>query len=293
MNGLGWSMHDGVLHVDATAHYSSVEGWGIHLFNYMARRLRSALIDLQIWDLSRPFRSDQLPAGPEFVYASAPDIFGGRRGWGPLFIAWDTNLLLDYFKFGSSLWQGCDLPDQLGEEYAGELEGLQFLVALWVLRDIRFIILPATITDAKRKLTEERWASRLNAFREFVSALQLVSDDPPELDLPSRDGLLVLPERMLEQAVSEIPPGFDRALVSSAARMGLHVFLTRDKGILRHRDALRPFGLLLASPLDIFEELLACGAFHCMLEPPLCAYWPMPDQMRVGHLIRALPSPAG
>jgi hypothetical protein len=80
-------------------------------------------------------------------------------------------------------------------------------------------------------------------------------------------------------------------LVSSASRMGLHVFLTRDKGILRHRDALRPFGLLLASPLDIFEELLACGAFHCMLEPR-CAYWPMPDQMRVGHLIRALASPA-
>lgn len=97
---------------------------------------------------------------------------------------------MDYFKFGSSLWQGRDLPDQLGEEYTGELEGLQFLVALWVLRDIRFVILPPTITDAKRKLTQERRASRLNAFREFVSALQLVSDDPPELDLPSREGLL-------------------------------------------------------------------------------------------------------
>ena len=292
MNRLGWSMHDGILHVDATADYSSLEGWGIHLFNYMARRLRFALIDLQMWDPSRPLRGDQVPAGPEFVYASATAIFGGRRGRGPLFIAWDTNLLLDYFKFGSSLWQGRDLPDQLGEEYTGELEGLQFLVALWVLRDIRFIVLPSTITDAKRKLTQERRASRLNAFREFVSALQLVGDDPPELDLPSREGLLVLPERMLERAVSEIPPGFDRALVSSASRLGLHVFLTRDKGILRHRNALRPFGLLLASPLDIFEDLLACGAFHCMLEPR-CAYWPMPDQMRVGHLIRALPSPAG
>jgi hypothetical protein len=213
----------------------------MHLFNYMARRLQSALIDLQMWNSSRPLRSDQVPAGPEFVYASAPAIFGRRRGQGPLFIAWDTNLLLDYFKFGSSLWQGHELPDQLGEEYTGELERLQFLVALWVLRDIRFTILPATITDAKRKLTQERRASRLSAFREFVSALRLVSDDPPELDLPSREGLLVLPEGMLERAVSEIPPGFDRALVSSASRMGLHIFLTRGKGILRHRDALRPF----------------------------------------------------
>src|SRR5580693_6006369 len=140
-------MHDGILHVDATAHYSSLEGWGIHLFNYMARRLRSALIDLNMWDPSRPLRGDQVPAGPEFVYDSAPGIFGRRRGGGPLFIAWDTNLVLDYFNFGSSLWQGHSLPDELGDEYTGELEGLQFLVALWVLRDIRFIILPATITD--------------------------------------------------------------------------------------------------------------------------------------------------
>jgi hypothetical protein len=161
---------------------------------------------------------------------------------------------------------------------------------LWVLRDIRFVILPATITDATKKLSQERRASRLNAFREFASALQLVSDDPPEM--PSRDGLLILPEAMLERAASQLPEGYDRALVSSAARLGLHVFLTRDKGILRHRDALRPFGLLLASPLDLFEELLACGAFHCMLEPR-CAYWPMPDQMRVGHLIRALPATQG
>jgi hypothetical protein len=120
-------MRDGILHVDATAHYSSLEGWGIHLFNYMARRLRSALIDLQMWDPSRPLRDDQVPAGPEFVYASATAIFGRRRGRGPLFIAWDTNLLLDYFNFGSSLWQGRDLPDHLEEEYTGELEGLQFL----------------------------------------------------------------------------------------------------------------------------------------------------------------------
>ena len=208
MDRLGWSMCDGILYVDATAHYSSLEGWGIHLFNYMARRLRSTLIDLEMWDPSRPLRDDQVPVGPEFVYDSASAIFGGRSGRGPLFIAWDTNLLLDYFNFGSSLWQGRDLPDELGAEYTGELEGLQFLVALWVLRDIRFVILPATVTDAKRKLSQERRVSRLNAFREFTSALQLVSDDPPELDLLSRDGLLVLPERMLERAVSEIPPGF-------------------------------------------------------------------------------------
>ena len=59
------------------------------------------------------------------------------------------------------------------------------------------------------------------------------------VDLPPRDGLLILPEPMLQRAVAKIPPGFDRAFVNSAAPLDLHV-----KGILSHRDV-RPFGLLL------------------------------------------------
>ena len=116
---------------------------------------------------------------------TAPRPSSGKKRAGASFHSLGHEPALDYFNFGSSLWQGRDLPDELGEEYTGELEGLQFLVALWVLRDIRFVILPATVTDAKRKLSQERRVSRLNAFREFTSALQLVSDDPPELDLPS------------------------------------------------------------------------------------------------------------
>jgi hypothetical protein len=65
--------------------------------------------------------------------------------------------------------------------------------------------------------------------------------------------------------------------------------MTMDKRILKQRKVLKPHGLLLASPLDLLEELVACGAFNCMLEPRY-AYWPMPDQMRVGHLIHALPT---
>ena len=260
---------------------------GLHLFNIMAAQLRSAWRDLET-EVPR-YRTGPVPAGPDFAYESAPGLFHGRVGRGPLFIAWDTNLLLDYFQFGRKLWEGGHLPDGLDEEHGSELEGLQLLVALWVLRDIRFMILPGTVTDAKKKLSQSRRASRVNAFHEFVSALRLVSSGSPEVDLPSRDGLLVLPESMLERAVAQVPAGFDRALVSTAARLGLHVFMTRDKGILRNRDTLKPFGLLLASPLDIVEDLVACGVFHCMLEPR-CARWPMPDQMRVGHLIRALPA---
>ncbi|MEU8270770.1 hypothetical protein AB0B89_26890 [Sphaerisporangium sp. NPDC049002] len=163
------------------------------------------------------------------------------------------------------------------------------LIALWVLRDIRFVVLPASIKDAKKRLSSERQTDRIRAFEEFASALSLVSGEPSGIEPPSREGLLILPDSLLEDAVANLPQGFDRMLVRSVARMGIHVFMTMDKGILRQRAALKSFGLLLASPLDLLEELIACGAFHCMLAPRF-AYWPMPDQMRVGHLIRALPT---
>ncbi|NKE59966.1 hypothetical protein FXN61_25465 [Lentzea sp. PSKA42] len=77
-------------------------------------------------------------------------------------------------------------------------------------------------------------------------------------------------------------------LVEAAVRVGAFVFLNRDAKVLRNRDAFRPFGLLIASPLDLLEELFGRGAFHCMLAPQY-AQWPMMDQQRVGHLIHALP----
>jgi hypothetical protein len=280
---------DQFLYVDATAEYSSLEGWGLHLFNTVARRLRFTLREIEAENPSFMQRGDQIPEGPDFIYESAAALFQGRRGRGPIFVAWDTNLLLDYFEYGRYLWEDNELPDRLGEEYVSELEGLQFVMALWVLRDIRFMVFPESVVDATKKLSLGRRASRLNAFHEFTSALRLVSYDSPKIDLPSRDGLLLLPDSFLQRAVARIPHGFDRVLVNSAAQLGLHVFMTRDKGILSQRDSLKPFGLLLASPLDLLEELVGCGAFHCMLEPRY-AYWPMPDQMRVGHLIRALPN---
>ncbi|KAA2261685.1 hypothetical protein F0L68_15660 [Solihabitans fulvus] len=229
-----------------------------------------------------------IPAGPHFVYSDAPDLFLERRGRGPLFVAWDTNLLLDYFQFGSSLWRGDLSTDSIDEKYCAELEGLQLLLTLWVMRDIRFVILPQTISDAKKKLSAERKGNRITAFEEFVSALRLVGSGVPEDDAPTNDGLLSLPEKELQRVLMGVPAGYDRLLVEAAVRCGVYVFLNRDAKVLRNRDAFRPFGLLIGSPLDLLEELLGSGAFHCMLAPQY-AQWPMMDQMRVGHLIRALP----
>jgi hypothetical protein len=46
-------------------------------------------------------------------------------------------------------------------------------------------------------------------------------------------------------------------------------------------------GLLIASPLDLLEQLTACGALLAILRPET-VYWPLPDLQRAAHLIRAL-----
>ncbi|WP_189210292.1 hypothetical protein [Actinokineospora fastidiosa] len=273
--------------MDSTAKYRRLEGWGINLVNKMSVRLRDAL-DIGECRSMATGAPMYIPEGPHFVYDDAPRLFLGRRGRGPLYVAWDTNLLLDYFQFGSRLWRGDPLPETVDENYSSELEGLQLVLTLWIMRDIRFVILPQTISDAKKELSEERRLNRINAFEEFVSALRLVGSGLPADDTPSRDGILSLPDKELQRALQGVPSGYDRRLVEAAVRGGATVFLNRDAKVLRNRDAFRPFGLLIASSLDLLEELVGCGSFHCMLAPQY-AQWPMMDQQRVGHLIRALP----
>jgi hypothetical protein len=99
------------------------------------------------------------PEGPHFVYDGAQHLFLGRRGRGPLSVAWDTNLLIDYFTYGSLLWKGESIP--VDGDYGAELEGLQLILGLWVMRDIRFVILPDTIDDAKKQLSPERRGVRV------------------------------------------------------------------------------------------------------------------------------------
>ncbi|SRR6266496_990955 len=274
-----------ILYVDGTAEYRELEGWGVELINFMSARLRQALRALSF----PPLQPDAvIPKGPDFAYHTAPDVFLGRQGYGPLYVVWDTNLLIDYFQFGSLLWQGADLPDYVEEEYKGELEGLQFLLSLWAMRDIRFVILPQSINDAKKKLSSQRRHERIQAFDEFVAALRLMGWSPDGMEVPSREGLLILPDSLLEDALVAIPAGFDRNLVRAAVPCGVHVFLSRDDRVLKARSKMRLFGLSLASPLDLFEWLLGNGSYYCFLELRY-AHWPLPDQQRVGHLIQALP----
>lgn len=255
--------------------FARLERYGPALASDTIRRLRASGVNLP--------SAVPPPEGPHFRYEQGPSLFLGRKGRGALHIAWDTNLLIDYFEHGLALWKGEPLSALLPGERGEQLEALQIIVSLWVLRDIRFHILPRIIDDSKKQqLSEVRRAHRRTAWSEFCAAIALVGDEDDY-----RGETLILPRSELERALSSVPAGNDRALVADAVRNKIHVFLTRDKGVLLARKTLRPFGLHVTSPQDLLEDLAACGALHCLFTPQHL-YWPMPDQQRVAHLIRAL-----
>lgn len=252
----------------------SAEQWAVRLIEDSVRRL----------SLGGLPPVERHVEGPHFVYEDGPELFLGRRGRGPLLLAWDTNLLIDYFEHGAALWRGDELPDA-GDEYGLQLEALQLVIALWVLRDIRIVLLPASLSDARGQLAQERYAARRRAFGEFARAISLIADDDAAPPQPP----LVLPDSALRAAAASVPRGGDRTLVEQAARAGAHVFLTRDSGVARAAPALRPFGLVLTKPQDLLELLAGAGALCCLLDPARHLNWPFPDLQRVTHLARAIP----
>jgi hypothetical protein len=253
-----------------------LEATGVRLLNRVSALIRDAF--------PAPPRLARPPVGPHFEYRASPDLFGARRGWGSLDIVWDTNLLIDYFKYGRALWEDEPLPEDL-DEYGDELEALQLVIAVWVIRDIRFHVLPRVLVDARRRLSGERLDERRNALGRFASALRLVAVEGQEA---ATSTAAALPSNLGFRDVLARVPSTDRPLVADAVALGAHVFMTRDRGVLACRQALRPFGLFIASPGDVLEQLAACGALHCLLDRRY-AYWPLPDQGRVSHLIKALP----
>ncbi len=181
-----------------------LEAYGVRLLNRVSRQLREAF---------DPPELTFAPVGPDFDYASCPELFGGRRGRGPLTVVWDTNLLIDYFQHGRALWKDEPLPDELGD-YGDELEALQLIVAVWVIRELRFHILPRVLVDAKRKLSQKRRGERINALENFAAALRLVGSEHEPASARSRARSLKS-NGGLRRVLAQVP-STDRPLVADA-----------------------------------------------------------------------------
>jgi hypothetical protein len=273
-----------VTRLDGMAEHSRLEQFGVKHFVREHHRVKDAMPDL----VTDPRFAGWSPPGPHFDYSFANILFSGRRGSGPLLVALDTNLVLDYYSFGSAFWLGQPYAgvSAADSKYLDELDCLSLILALLVVRDIRLIVQPETLRDAKKVVSAERQLARRVAFDQFTHAMEHFSDCDEDFET-SRQQTLALPDSVLDDALAQIPGALDRMMVSAAHRTGAHVFMTRDDRVINAREHFRPLGLYIGSPGDVFEELMGAYAFNCLFEPRLLT-WPLPDQHRIGHLIQAI-----
>ncbi len=168
---------------------------------------------------------------------------------GPLVVALDSNALIDLQQYGSVLLND-DLPD-VEDAYAENLAGLTEILNLWLLRDIRFVVTPRSLTDAK-KLTQRFLDRRLPAVEGIARSLQFQFGDWTAA-APSHGGG---PRARGEE--TGLPVGADRELVLEAQAVGAHVFLTRDQLVLDRVSLTGPV-MAIVTPRALAAELLGAG----------------------------------
>ncbi|MFC7501534.1 hypothetical protein ACOACQ_03370 [Nocardioides sp. CPCC 206347] len=183
-------------------------------------------------------------AGLGFCHAALPELLPvGYHG--PLVVALDSNVLIDFQTHGSEM-----LNDEIGvaeAKYAEELRCLATLLNLWMLRDIRFVVTPRARSDAKRSIP---------GFDEMIDGLAE--------SLAFQFGDWTYPAPSNEPAPPPVgdehglPPGADRDLVLEAQAAGAHTFVTRDRRVLR-RTVLTGPPMRICAPSDLADELVTSG----------------------------------
>jgi hypothetical protein len=219
--------------------------------------------------------------GLGFCHASLPRLL--PLGYhGPLVVALDSNALIDLQQYGSLLLNG-DLPE-VEDTYAADLAGLADLLNLWLLRDIRFVVTPRSLTDAKQ-VTPRFLDRRLPAVEAIATSLAFQFGDwtvsaPSHTDAPAPVG-----------EETGLPDGADRELVLEAQAVGAHVFLTRDRRVL-DRVALSGPAMVVAAPRALADELIGLGVEPfvggtCGAEDCPYTEWPFlaPDTGKWGGLL--------
>jgi hypothetical protein len=187
-------------------------------------------------------------------------------------MALDSNILIDLREHGAALINDDPILD-VDEGYARDLGGLGEILNLWLVRDIRFVVMPRSLSDA-RKRTERFRISQAPAVEAIAEALAFQFDD---WDQPApwaeSSGFSVGDE-------TGLPYGADRDLVLEAQSMGAHIFLTRDKQVLKRAQLSGP-RLEIVAPAAVAEFLggadvdLFSGGTCASPDCPYCV-WPLP-----------------
>ena len=218
--------------------------------------------------------------GGGFFYENCPDIFLGRSGYGPLRIAWDTNILIDYAEFCDLIWgpeddEEYEFDPPISEtRYRQELVALYTLVQLWMMRDIRIRAPKRQIDDAQRELNESQWELRATQLHHFLAAVQCTL-----LDKESLENVSLFPTLPEGSTGDE----WDSSLVSEAVATGCHVFLTRDDRLRRRLSpTARKSFLVIMSPSALVKALEGAGELGWGGEE-----YVMPDNHKWLHFMKA------
>lgn len=234
--------------------------------------------------------SNETSEGGGFQYEDCPEVFSGRNGYGALRLAWDTNILIDYAKYGQLIWAD-DEPDFPieGERYQEELVALRDVMNLWMLRDIRIRMPFRQIYDAKLRLDskpKELWEKEKEQFRktqairlwqleQFYSALSCISLDT-EIDVN------VEPFATLRDGSTN--DDWDRSLLEEAIATGCHVFLTGDRKLKKRLDHMaRDSYVVILSPTGLLDSLAEADE----LSLAKIGQYLMPDSHKFVHILEA------
>ena len=187
--------------------------------------------------------------GPSFQYSALCELVGGRAGTGPIWVAWDTNVLSLYEEYGESMWDEEEIVVQRADPV--EVRALGTLVAIWMWWDLRFMVLELTESDSKKARQPSDIQRREISMNGLAAALSL-----------GLDGVGTRPEsrQALDPELLDcLPKGHDRRLVHQAHAVGADVFLTTDKGILKRDIDLTKFGLRCLKPTQLVNSLVEAG----------------------------------
>ncbi len=217
--------------------------------------------------------------GLGFCYEACPTIFPHRRGCGPMRMAWDTNVLLDFQRHVPAVWN--EEPVEVAEGAVSRVLALARIVDVWMLRDIEIHLLPTVLTDFKGETLQRRVARRQQSFEEMLQALshqtggREIHYEGSTLPHSVTDGQLPLPGFDYVDPIPSAPEGADRDLLLESLANDMHVFLTSDRKILREAPRLALRRLLVTSPTGLSTEFQRYGITHIdggILAHPGCPY---------------------
>lgn len=212
---------------------------------------------------------------PQFDYEAVPSVFGQRRGYGPLLLGLDTNLVIDLLDRLADEEAGFGFLGLFPDLWEDEAGALGDLVSVWFWRDVRFVISPLLLADSERRpLTAERIAERERVLAALGNDLWMRGG--LERASQDEDGEVILVNEELPPSIHQeqmrlllegrespltLPRGFDGDLVREALESGCHGFLSHDKKVLRCNARCSRLGLVLLRPDELLARLYEGGEF--------------------------------